>query len=384
MKRVRIAVVGCGGIARHYLEVYRALDWVDVTVCVDVNPGRAATAARLLSTRSSQDFSEALQADVDAVIISTPNHIHREQAVAALEAEKHVLLQKPVAADLGDANAIARAAATAEQRGIVCGLYMSYFDQPVMHDFKEMLRKGWFGKITHFYARLMHRGGLALSDEMLSGRENWRGLVSQTGGGCFIQVAVHYIHLCQWLTNTEVVNATAITKNLHCPGIEGEDIACAILELSNGALVTLDTAWCTTGEQFSIHGTHGIADYVGNQMLMLNSAVGPFSGRVVDYPSPSSLGSARAPGSSAPAQVTEVLAPDLGDHLNPLNQQRVFLETVRDGGGSYVPISAGVRDLRVVEAVYQSSRTASLVAVENETVTAEGGCAKPVRNEARL
>lgn len=372
MNRVRIAVIGCGGIATQYLKVYRDLDWVDVTVCVDVDLERANRAAQFLGTRASQDLGDAVQTNVDAVIINTPNHLHREQAVIALDAQKHVLLQKPVAADLGDAVAIARAAKVAEGRGIVCGLYMSYFDQPLMHDLKDMVRAGWFGEVTHFYARLMHRGGFTLSDEALRGQDNWRAHVSQTGGGCFIQLAVHYIHLCQWLTDREVVKVTAIAKNLHCPGIDGEDIACAVLELSDGALVTLDTAWCTSGEQFSIHGTRGTADYIRNQMLMLNSSAGPFSGRIVNYHSVRSSDSPPAPGTSVGAEMIEVIAPDLGDHLNPLNQQRVFLESVREGRGSFVSISAGVRDLRVVDAAYRSARTGRAVVVEQETVTYKG------------
>lgn len=384
MKKVRIAVVGCGGITAHYLNVYRALDWVDVAVCIDTSLERAEAAALFLSSQASRDFGASLQPDVDAVIINTPNHLHREQALAALEANKHVLLQKPVAANPTDAEAIAEAAAEARKRGIVCGLYMSYFDQPLMHDFKEMIGEGWFGEAAHFYARLMHRGGLSLSDEMLNGLKNWRGLVSHTGGGCFIQLAVHYIHLCQWLTAAEVVRVTAITKNSHCPGVEGEDLACAILELSNGALVTIDTAWCTSGEQFSIHGTRGTAEYLGNRTLMLSSDVGSFSGRVVRYISSEPTSLPGAPGTSATAQVSEVLAPELGDHLNPFNQQRVFLEAVRDGNECYVPISAGLRDLRVVEAVYQSARAGRAVIVENKRAPSARVNAEPAMSETGL
>ena len=215
-----------------------------------------------------------------------------------------------------------------------------------------MVRAGWFGEVAHIYSRLMHRGGLVLSDQILKGEPNWRGSVAQTGGGCFIQLAVHYIHLCQWLMDAHVVRATGMTSNLHCPGIEGEDLACAILELSNGTLATFDMAWCTAGEQFSIRGTQGISEYHDNRTLMLNSEVGEFTGRVVNY-------------ASTRAQVVELLAPDLGDEQNPYNQQRLFLEAVRDGRAAFVPIESGVADLRVVAAVYESARTGRTVEVQN-------------------
>ena len=84
-------------------------------------------------------------------------------AVAALAANKHLLVQKPLAASPEDAQAIAAAAAQAKLRGVISGLYMSYFDQPLMHDLKAKYEAGYFGDITHLYARLMHRGGLTLS-----------------------------------------------------------------------------------------------------------------------------------------------------------------------------------------------------------------------------
>ena len=134
MKKLRIAVVGCGGITQHYLKVYRALDWVEVAVCIDANLERAEKASLFLSSAASSDFTASLRSEIDAVIINTPNHLHGEQAVAALEANKHVLLQKPVAASVAEAEAIGEAAKQAEKRGQVCGLYMSYFDQPLVHD----------------------------------------------------------------------------------------------------------------------------------------------------------------------------------------------------------------------------------------------------------
>ncbi len=200
-------------------------------------------------------------------------------AVVALAAGKHVLLQKPVAARLAEAEA----AAQAHERGIISGLYLSYFDQPLMHDLQAMVRGGWFGEVTHLYARLMHGGGLALSQQIQAGETNWRASVAQTGGGCFIQLAVHYVHLFNWLLNARVARVMAMTKNRHCPGVEGEDLACALLEFDNGALATLDLAWCSAGEQLAIHGTRGTAQYTGNQTLLLDSSAGAFAGHVIDY-----------------------------------------------------------------------------------------------------
>jgi predicted dehydrogenase len=358
---LRAAFLGCGGIAEHYLSVYRELDGVALVTCVDVDRARATPAAQVAGARATTDEADALAADVDVVVINTPNHLHREQTLAALVADKHVLLQKPVAANLADAEVIAEAAAQAESRGLTVGLYLSYFDQPLMHDLRAMVQSGWFGEVTHLYARLMHRGGLSLSQQIQNGAQNWRASLAQTGGGCFIQLAVHYVHLFRWMMNARVVRVMAMTKNQHCPGIEGEDLACAILEFSNGALATLDMAWNTAGEQLSIHGTRGTCEYIGNQTLMLDSIVGAFKGEVISYKGGSNMTAPGAPGSAATQQISTVIAPALGDIHNPFNQHRLFLEAVRDGRAAPVSIASGVEDLRVVKAVYESAHSGCAV-----------------------
>jgi predicted dehydrogenase len=362
MTPIRIAFVGCGGIGDHYLQVYRDLDFIEVAVCVDVSLDRATRAAAMLGAgaAASAQFNDALAGRVDGVVINTPNHLHREQAVAALAAGKCVLLQKPVAATLVDAEAIA---AAAEAANATSGLYLSYFDQPLMHDLRAMIRAGWFGDVAHLYARLMHRGGLALSEQIQRGEPNWRASASQTGGGCFIQLAVHYVHLFKWMMGARVERVMAMAKNQHCPGVEGEDLACAILEFSNGALATLDMAWNTAGEQLSIHGTRGTCEYIGNQTLLLDSSAGEFAGHVVRYAGGSRSMSPGAPGSAASQQTMLVQAPPLGDAANPFNQHRMFWEAVRDGRAPFVTIASGVEDLRVVDAVYESARSGRSVAL---------------------
>ena len=172
---------------------------------------------------------------------------------------------------------------------------------------------------------------------------------------------MHYVHLFKWILNAQVTRVMAMAKNLHCPGIEGEDLACAILEFSNGALATLDMAWNTAGEQLSLHGTRGTVEYIGNQTLVLDSDAGAFRGHVIEYSGTSASQSPAAPGAAVTQQTQTVSAPPLGDAQNPFNQHRLFLEAVRDGRPAPVSIASGVADLRVVQAVYESARTGQAV-----------------------
>jgi predicted dehydrogenase len=352
---INVSIVGCGGMAAHYLGVYRDLDWVRVVNCIDADPAAAQKAAETIpGAAASNDFSTALTDEIDAVIISSPNHFHRPQAVAAIQAGKHVLLQKPVAPTLADAEAIAEAALRSTH---TVGLYMSYFDQPLIHDLRDMVTQGWLGEIVHGYARLMHTGGMMWSDEALAGNPNWRGSVAQTGGGCFIQLAVHYVHIFEWATGARVVRASGFTRNLHCPGLEGEDLAVGVFELDTGAMLTIDTAWCTNGEELSVHGTKGRFTYRDHK-LALCSNVGAYHGRVAEY-----TGGlvAQFGGPWGEEQQMEITPPGFADIHNPLNQHLQFLEAARDGRPAPVPISSGVRDLRVVAALYESARSGRAV-----------------------
>jgi UDP-N-acetyl-2-amino-2-deoxyglucuronate dehydrogenase len=354
---LNVSMVGCGGMAVHYLPVYRDLPWVRVVSCVDTNLDSAGRAAQVFGCSATADFHAALAGEVDAVVIGTPNSEHAAQAIAAMDAGKHVLLQKPVAASLADAEAIA---AAAEKSTRTVGLYMSYFDQPLLHDLRDMVRSGWLGDLVHCYARLMHKGGMMWSAESLAGRPTWRGSIAGTGGGCFIQLAVHYIHIFEWISGVRVVRATGFARNLHCPGLEGEDLACAVLEMDSGAMVTLDTAWCAAGEELAVFGTLGRLEYRNSLRLGLASTAGPFRGRAVEYTG----GTVPAfGGPQGEEQQSEVQPPPFGDCANPLNQHRAFLEAARDGKPAPVSIASGVRDMRIVAAVYESARTGRAVEV---------------------
>ena len=340
---IRVSFVGCGGMAAQYLPVYKSLDWVQLVNCIDPALGVS-------------DYSLALAPEIDAIVINTPNHLHRPQAVAAIEAGKHVLLQKPVAPAIKDAEAIQ---AAAEKSTRTVGLYMSYFDQPLIHDLRDMIGEGRLGNIVHCYARLMHKGGMMWSDAALKGNRNWRGSVAETGGGCFIQLAVHYIHIFEWVTGARIAKASGFQRNLHCPGLEGEDLALGVFEFDSGAMATIDTAWCANGEELAIHGTEGRCVYRENR-LAVSSMRGPFAGRVVRY----SGGLVDAfGGPQGEEQALEIKPPGFADTTNPLNQHVQFLEAVRDGRPAPVSIASGVHDLRVVDALYRSAREGRAVEV---------------------
>jgi predicted dehydrogenase len=348
---LRCAFVGCGGVAAEYFDVYRNHPGVRVTACIDTDIHRAkAAAARFAGNGgvvlASGDFADAMKPEIDLLVINTPNYLHREQAVAALRHNKHVFLQKPIASTLEDAMAILQA--SRESKG-VAGVYMSYFDHPVVHDFKAMAEQGWFGEISQMHGRLMHTNGVLWSNETLNGKPSWRGSILQTGGGAFIQLAVHYFRTMCWLTGQRVERITGFSSSLKCVGLEGEDTAVAILEFSEGAQATLNLSWCTRGEELSIHGTKGSMTYLDNQQTRLQSSES-FDGKLLHYTGPKE-------------QYAACPTVSHGDASQPTNQHCVFLEALAKGEPPFVSVESAVEDMAVVKAFYESIRSGKSVEV---------------------
>jgi predicted dehydrogenase len=356
LNKLKVAFVGCGLIAVEYVEVYCSLPWVRLAVCIDVDESLAQRTAERCSVLTgdrpqvSSAFEDALAPEIDVVVINTPNDLHRPQALAAIAAGKHVLLQKPLAANLADAQLIAEAARNAKS---TIGMYMSYLDHPVLHDLRDLVRTGFYGDAVEFYGRTMHPKGMMWSREALLGKCSWRNSVQRTGGGCFIQLAVHYIRLAQWILGARIVEVQAYTANLHSPGLEGEDLGMAWLRTEADTQIVLSTAWCATGDQLSITGTKGATDYLYNKTLNLKPQSDfAYKGRAIDFVS------------KADETVSfDVAAPRLGETGNALNQHRRFLEAVRDGRPVDVTVNEALQDMKVLAACYESAVSHAAVRV---------------------
>lgn len=335
---IRVAMLGCGGVARKYRQAYRAIADVAVTVAIDVNAEEAAAAAAETGAlRVSQKFEDALAPDVDAVVITTPNDLHCAQASRALDAGKHVLLQKPMAPTVAECDSILSAQ---RRSGATLGLYMNLLDHPLFHDLRRMIAAGMLGQVVLFSARLAHRGGLSWSGV----ESNWRASRQRTGGGCFIQLGVHYQHMMRWLTGASVVRVQAFSRNLACPHLEGDDLSLAHYELSGPTFGEIQTSWCSQEEHVSVLGTKGSFHYRDNQRVEFLGEAGPFQGEVLNL---------RGDGSQE--VIESLLSPEWGDAANPYNQHRRFFEALRAGKPPDVSGEEGREDVRLVEACHQSA-----------------------------
>jgi predicted dehydrogenase len=340
--QIRVALIGCGGVALKYRRSYLQIAEARVVATVDADFQQAEkAAAELGARRASTDINVAFESDVDAVVISTPNHLHAEHACAALHASKHVLLQKPMARTTDECTAILQAR---QATGKQLGMYMNLLEHPLFHDLRKLIRDGYLGEVALFSARLAHRGGLGWGGV----GQNWRASRTATGGGSFIQLGVHYQHLMRWLLGQEVKHCQAMATNFACRHLEGDDLALVQYRLSGGSLGEIQTSWCCFEEHVSVLGTKGSFHYRENAVVEFSGSGGEFHGECLHLR-----------GDGTTETIASLLPPPWDDGANPYNQHRRFVDALLHGRPADVSGEEGLVDVSLVEQVHASAERSS-------------------------
>lgn len=233
---VRIGVIGTGGIARSsHLPAYTALDTAEVAAICDVSPDNLATAGERFDIAPQDryaDYRDLLaRDDVDAVDICTPNQVRLDPLIAACEAGKHVLVQKPMARSIEEANQMIDAARKA---GVKLGvIYMGRFS-PAYALVKRLIDAGAIGRVTALREKTGHSGGLRLPEQ------SWRRSFENVAGSWSL-LCVHTADRFRMLAGP-VRSICAIGKTLVVP-MTGDDNFSATLEFASGSLGTMESCY---------------------------------------------------------------------------------------------------------------------------------------------
>jgi predicted dehydrogenase len=333
---LHVALVGAGGMAKNYRKVYANLPGVEWSVAIDLNPEQLELCRAEGAKHTSEDFTDALAIDIDMVDVSTPNHLHEEQAVAALVAGKHVLLQKPIANTLEAADRILLAAAGSKGQ---LGIYLSSFANPMVWEIKRLVQEGYLGKIQSVRARDSHRGGLRHPADPTT----WRSSRAQTGGGSFIQLSIHAINLMQWWLDSPITEVMSFSQNQYSPNIGGDDVTVCLAKFGAGYLGTFDSGYASEGMSREIFGTAGWVKMLERENELELNLDKPYSSDWIDYDTPGKK------------KVCYMPPRVLDDAASPINPQRMFIEAITAGKRSMMDGEAGRRDLAVVVAAYESA-----------------------------
>lgn len=186
-RKTGIVIVGCGGIGRSHASAITALPEARLIATVDIDGERARSFAERFGAEShATDLATALdREDVDAVIVTTANDLHASLSVQSLDAGKHVLVQKPMALTLDEADQMIAAADRSGRQ-----LMVSFFEffHPAFARAKTLIDKGIIGRIFLFKAIMAWSSGL----------NNWRFNPAISGGGILMDGHSHHVALFNW------------------------------------------------------------------------------------------------------------------------------------------------------------------------------------------
>lgn len=271
MKEIRVGMIGAGAIANSHCKGINRHPKAKVTAIADPNSKRANELKDLFDIETVySDWKEIVSDEnIDAVAIALPNFLHAPVSIAALEAGKHVILDKPFALNLEEAEAVV---AAAEKSGKIFMVGMNQRFSKEGQTIKAIIDRGELGEIYRAETCWMRRAGAPKFG-------TWFGRKDLAGGGCLLDIGVHELDLCLHLINNwEPVSVTGqvFTKfgnrgigeggwGKSIPGehvFDVDDSATALIKFANGAVVDLKVSWIqhqATGNQngVKIFGTEG-------------------------------------------------------------------------------------------------------------------------------
>jgi predicted dehydrogenase len=302
-QKLKVGIIGCNGIARgKHLTSLQKLSEVEVVAFCDIVESAAASAARDFGTADAKvytDYRELLKdSSIDVIHICTPNDTHAEITVAALEAGKHVMCEKPMDKTVEGAKAMVEAARRTGKK-LSIG-YQNRFrsDSQYLHEICERGDLGhiYFAKAHAIRRRAVPTWGVFLDEE-------------KQGGGPLIDIGTHALDLTLWMMNNYkpkmVVGTThhQLGKMKNAANAWGpwdpekftvEDSAFGFIVMQDGATIVLESSWALntlqTGEaKTTLCGTKGGADMLdglrinGEDLGRLYSREVELEGKGVDF-----------------------------------------------------------------------------------------------------
>jgi predicted dehydrogenase len=317
---LRVGVVGAGLIAGCHVRAYQATAGVEVVAVADPRAAKAELLAGTVGARACSDLEEVLAVGVDVVSVCTPPRTHAELAVRAIEAGRHVLCEKPLAGSLGDCRRIL-AASRASDAVVMVGQVSRF--EPDHRAAKELVDAGYVGEV----AMMVHSMTTSLPGWSEGG---WLTDPEQSGGP-LLDLSVHSFDYLAWVCGSEAVRVHAVGADSPAGPAT---YTVATVRYANGALGQVEASWAHPAER----GFKAVVELTGT------------AGRISwDY-------------DSVQGGVMH-LADGRTSWFDPLGERGfareigAFVQAVREGTPSPVPVEAGFRATRTALAARESLRT---------------------------
>ncbi len=235
---MRYALIGCGRIAVNHIRA--AMDnHLEIVAACDLSLEKARCLLDGYGPGADKgisyykDYKEMISEDpnIELIAIATPSGTHAEIALYCINKGINVIIEKPMAMDMSDAEEIIRCS---EEKGVtVCACHQNRFNEAV-RETRKALRSGRFGRLSHGSIHVRWN-----RDEDYYKQAPWRGTWAQDGG-CLMNQCIHGIDLLRWMMGDEVDTVYGVTRQQEHPYLETEDIGMAVVTFKNGAVATIE------------------------------------------------------------------------------------------------------------------------------------------------
>ena len=338
-------IVGCGMISTFHARAIADVRGAKLVACFDTREPAAEKFAADHGCKAYTKIEAMLtEPEVDIVTIATPSGAHMEPAVAAAQAGKHVVVEKPLEVTLKKCDRIIEAC---EKAGVKLGaIFPSRFHDSSVK-LKRAIENGRFGRLTVGDAFVKWFRTQAYYD---SGA--WRGTWALDGGGALMNQAIHSVDLLTWLMGP-VAEIQANTATLAHERIEVEDVAVATLRFENGALGVLEAttaAYPGYLKRIEIHGSGGSAILEEEDLKSWEFAKPRKEDKAILEQMKAHKSSGG--GASDPAAI--------GHHGHTM-QFRDFVEAVRTNRPPAIDGHEGRRSVEIILGVYKAAETGKTI-----------------------
>lgn len=351
---LRVGIVGCGRIAPNHVQAFRETPGVTLVGCLDTDAERAQAFADAHGLpHAFTNFADMVEAGVDAISVCTPHPVHEANVLEAASAGVHVLCEKPIAVDTATADRMIKAA---DDAGIVLAVVFQRRLWPAAQRIKKAILDGRIGQPNLAEVSVvLHR------DSSYYSQDPWRGKWDTDGGGVLMTQAVHQIDMLQWFLGEPVSVSGLIRTHFHDAHMETEDSASAIVEFASGATAT-------------ITATTGAGHNLGNRIQLVGETGAVVS--LTEFPEGQEGVNDLwlVPGETeihAPFDIdvpgTQDLA-DINGRLTDFHKAQVqdFAASILESKQPVVTGADARVSLRIIEAIYESSRTGQRVFIKEE------------------
>ena len=241
MNKLKLALIGCGRISGNHIKAildnYRDIELVATCDIIKSKAGFSTATYLMEAVKRNipagriniySDYKQMLQKeDINICSICTESGYHAEIALHCLNHNKHVIVEKPMAMSISDANLMIKTAKKNNLKLAVC--HQNRFNLPIQK-LKRAVDEGRFGRIFAGTAKVLWNRNKAYYD-----KADWRG-TWKLDGGCLINQCTHNIDLLQWMIGSEISSVYGQTANYSHSYIQTEDYGSIIIKFANGAI----------------------------------------------------------------------------------------------------------------------------------------------------